>query len=100
MENHVLTQSGWIQDNGSKTIPEYPGYRITKDAKITGKHGRLMEHYRGRVCLRKDGRSENRCIARLVLETFVGPCPPGHTLEYLHGDLYRLRDIRWSKILE
>lgn len=51
-----------------------------------------------KVAIRMDGQYYHAWVHRLVLETFVGPCPPGH--EALHGDGgpkdNRLSNLRWG----
>lgn len=43
-------------------------------------------------------RKLTRRVHRLVLETFVGPCPEGHTARHLDGttDNNRLRNLAWG----
>lgn len=54
------------------------------------------------LVLRRDGASVTRRVHRLVLETFVGPCPEG--MECLHGDGNRLNNklsnLSWGTPLE
>lgn len=50
------------------------------------------------VSFQKDGAAHRRQVHRLVLESFVGPCPPGR--ECLHGDGVptnnALANLRWG----
>lgn len=43
------------------------------------------------VSLSRDGRRRVRRVYQLVMEAFVGPCPPG--LEVCHGDGVRTNDV-------
>lgn len=72
-----------------KELSEFPGYYITLKGDIwsgpkkgvhkcgmflkpqINKHGQLM------VCLYKNRVCHPRLISRLMLETFIGPCPEG-----------------------
>jgi hypothetical protein len=40
----------------------------------------------------------NRYVHRLILETFIGPCPRGHHAEHLDGDSLNncLTNLRWA----
>lgn len=81
----------------AKEIPNFPGYYATPEGYIwsgpkkgSGGHdGKRLKHslsHNGycRVNLQKNGRSYGCSISRLVLETFVGPCPKG--MEGCHND--------------
>lgn len=50
------------------------------------------------VHLYGDGTSEQKYVHRLVLEAFVGPCPPGLETRHLNGDSFdnRLSNLRWG----
>ena len=50
------------------------------------------------VGLQKNGKSRTCRLDRLVLETFVGPCPPKGGAEHMDGDLTnnRLDNLRWA----
>ena len=74
-----------------KSIPGFPNYCITKD-------GRVWSNFRKRwlnLKLNSDGyyiltarRNNQRVylrVHRLVLETFVGPCPEGMECRHLNG---------------
>ena len=97
-----------------RPIEGYPGYRITSSGKVESCWTR-----RGRLCLlgdvwhplkpirrqgyptvnlARDGRKSARRIHRLVLEAFIGPCPPG--MVACHNDGNRsnsdLANLRWD----
>jgi len=74
-----------------RPISNFPDYYITisgivyskksnKQLKSTGNNGRT--HYLS-VHLRKNGKSYKQYIHRLLLETFVGPCPGGFETRHL-----------------
>ncbi len=87
-----------------KQIPNYPGYKITKGGRVwSDKTQRWLKPWPDTggywmVALRKAGKTLHRYNHRLVLETFVGPCPRG--MECCHGDGDRqhcdLRNLRWD----
>lgn len=68
-----------------QTIPGFPTYAITTDGRAKNvKTGKWLRPFliSGRktygLYVKGDGRrARYRSAARLVLETFVGPCPPG-----------------------
>lgn len=80
-----------------KVVPWNRGYRVGSDGSVwtcrrrisnSGptvitkfwrkmKPGRVGNGYY-RVALFKDGKATRVSVHRLILETFVGPCPPGH----------------------
>jgi hypothetical protein len=95
-------------------IQGYPGYRVSRDGRVESCWTRL-----GRLCVRSEkwhplkpifrggyptvnlarGGKKTACkIHRLVLESFVGPCPEGHVA--CHGDGDRsnndLSNLRWD----
>lgn len=50
------------------------------------------------VTLHKEGRRKNRMVHQIVLEAFVGPCPPGQQTCHNNGDPSdnRLENLRWD----
>ena len=96
-----------------REIPGFPGYRIGDDGSVwscRSRHGRMTATWRplkGRrsrnghlaVYLCRGGKRHYRAIHRLVLEAFVGPCPPG--MEGCHDpdrdpSNNRLPNLRWD----
>lgn len=98
-----------------RNVPNYPGYRIGNDGSvwslwIGGRKARIGEVWRQlksmvnsdgrhRVCLTKGKGLRRRFqVHRLVLEAFVGPCPPG--MECCHWDgnpsNNHLSNLRWD----
>ncbi len=95
-----------------KRIPGFPNYSVTKD-------GRVWSHKRLRVNggwlksqsqasghlyvgLYKNGKMLNKRIHRLVLEVFVGPCPPGLECRHLNGNPAdnKLKNLKWGTAVE
>lgn len=95
-----------------KHVEAFPGYGIDEDGtpwscrrkgRITERWHRLRPHRLDcghlQVMLRRDGRSFGRLVHCLVLEAFVGPCPPG--MEGCHfpdrdPSNNRLGNLRWD----
>ncbi len=91
-----------------KPIPGFPGYEITDDGRVwsnrrKGSKGLWLRPGRGShgylaVMLSCGGVRSVCCIHRLVLETFVGPCPLG--MEACHGNDNksdnRIDNLRWD----
>ena len=93
-----------------KPIPDFPGYDAGNMGTVRSYHKgaglgqgwiitatprRILKPHPNRqgyavVMLRRDGKTYNRTVGRLVLLTFVGPCPPGH--EVCHADGTRNHD--------
>lgn len=101
-----------------KDVPGFPGYRVGSDGSVwtclkqvgNGRNGTKREYVAGdwrpmrltrlptgRLQARLRGRV-HRYVSRIVLEAFVGPCPPG--MEACHGDgdvsNNRLTNLRWD----
>lgn len=69
--------------------------------------GRTMRHHIGTVgypivTLARDGQKFGRHVHRLVLEAFVGPCPPGMEARHLNGvrSDCRLENLAWGTKIE
>lgn len=86
-----------------KIIANYPDYAITKDGKIwSNKTGRWLKP--SLVCgyfnviLCKNGKHCGCSIHRLILESFVGQCPPGMQCRHLNGVRTdnRLENLKWG----
>lgn len=85
---------------GSRPIPDAPGYRITDVGVVwsnrprNGRGGPISWHVMKprkpnrdghiRITLKVDGKKRHPYVHQLVLRAFVGPCPPG--LETCHND--------------
>lgn len=87
-----------------KPIPNCLGYSITRDSRVknTGT-GRWLRSYlidkRFYVTL---GAKNVRRVARLVLETFIGPCPEGMACRHLDGNKQNdaLGNLCWGTHVE
>jgi hypothetical protein len=99
-----------------KDVAGFPGYRIGNDGSLwscrrNGGHGhvRILDTWRriGRIhdsdgytrAFLCDGTASRvRLIHRLVLETFVGPCPAGMVACHNNGvrDDNRVENVRWD----
>ena len=100
----------WIIKNNVKLWPvlNFPGYYISKCGKVwseKGQHqGKFLQPYAvskyGHLSIRlyKNEISYNQYIHRLLLETFIGPCPNG--METCHNDgnpqNNDLSNLRWD----
>ncbi len=96
-----------------KTIPGFPDYAITKDGRVWSKSRKLADgrHWEGRwlkssfsssgyfkIGLAINCLGYTRKIHSLILETYVGPCPPGMQCRHLDGDSKnnRLENLVWG----
>ena len=74
-----------------KSIPGYPDYSITKDGKVWSHLRRIWRRLKldrdgyFQVDLRRGRRRIFSGVHRLVLQTFVGPCPKGMQCRHLNG---------------
>ena len=93
-----------------KTIPGFPNYAITKDGRVWSKP-RQRSSKRGiwiksrqtkcgysHCGLYQDGQISWVLIHRLVLETYIGPCPSGMQTRHLNGNKQdnRLENLCWG----
>lgn len=88
-----------------KTIPGFPKYKVTKDGRIWSLHRNrflknMSTHNTGYtyVDLYQNNKHHHRHIHRLVLETYVGPCPAGMEGCHYDGDRTNntLSNLRWD----
>jgi len=104
-----------------KEIPAFPGYYISNQGqvvslKIPGAHGRIGSKIKPlfvtrtakrnkqdaiRYCvvqLHHKGKCFQKLVHRLVLETFIGPCPQHHEARHLNGNSEdnRLDNLAWG----
>lgn len=88
-----------------KTIPNFPDYAITKDGQVWSKryykwlkHGHhiKMDYLFVIFCVKR--KKKNRLIHQLVLETYVGKCPPEMECRHLDGNPAnnRLENLCWD----
>jgi hypothetical protein len=87
-------------------IPTFQSYFADRDGNIySGKRGKVQRRKlildrRGYYALkmRRDGKTLNAMVHRLVLETFVGPCPIGQEARHLNAIKTdnRLENLVWG----
>lgn len=81
-------------------IPNHPGYKVTKDGEVWSdiSHRWLSPWLQDGYYRVGFGRSKHYAVHRLVLETFIGPCPDG--MEGCHNDGVRTNNhvdnLRWD----
>jgi len=102
-----------------KTIPGFPNYAITRDGRVWSKprkdtinrkiEGRWLKSVMdGGFCnyyqvnLWQDGIPKVQRVHRLVLETYVGPCPEGMECRHLNGNPQdnRVENLAWGTSAE
>ncbi len=94
-----------------KAIPGFPGYYATEDGRIwsnakagSGGHaGRWLKavvSWDGhlRIVLYRNGERHRKLVHRLILETFIGPCPVGMETCHNNGNPSdnRVENLRWD----
>lgn len=92
--------------NELKPIPSFPGYSITRGGRIWSERSNrwmsthISGHLGGREItgLRQGGHQRIVAIHRLLLETFVGPCPEGMECRHLDGNRLNnsLENLCWD----
>jgi len=98
--------------NPDEDVPGFPDYSITKDGQIWSKPRiSAQKHKIGGQWLKPrsrvgylavelyiNSRSYTCNIHRLVLETFIGPCPEGMECRHLNGNKQdnRLENLKWG----
>ena len=84
----------------TKPIKDFLGYRITDRGQIIGRRGKLLKISKGKypfTALCRNGKNYRLSIHRLVLETFIGPCPPGMEANHKDGNKYNsdVDNLEW-----
>lgn len=74
-----------------RSIPDFPGYEVHYTGLVRNRSGhhlspRVRASGHLNVNLFRDGDAHHRFIHRLVLESFVGPCPEGYISCHRDGD--------------
>ena len=84
-------------------IPEFPGYQIDRSGAVFGKTGKQMKARRLRdgylyVSIRRNGKAFTRAVHRLVLLSFVGPCPKQNEARNLNSNKAdnQLSNLAWG----
>lgn len=90
-------------NKNTKVIPGFPNYRITPNGQIWSgtkyKWIKPCENKKGYLCVTIVGQRRLFCkVHRLVLETYVGPCPVGMETRHLNGNKQdnRLENLCWG----
>ena len=84
-----------------KPIPNYPNYSITENGNVySNRYNKWLKPIiENTGYLSVDLGHRNKCaIHRLVLETFIGPCPKGMECCHNDGDRHnnKLENLRWD----
>lgn len=84
-----------------RDVPEFPGYKVGSDGSLWSCRAigswRITDEWRQLstknlcvgypyVCLYRNGEKHHRFMHRLVMLTFVGPCPEGKEVAHENGD--------------
>ena len=101
-----------VDEINLKTIPGFPNYAITKDGRVWSKPRKdSMGRKQGgsylsiqkqngyyHIPLYQDRVIKRKKVHRLVLETFVGPCPEGMECRHLDGNPQNnnLNNLKWG----
>jgi hypothetical protein len=93
-----------------KSIPTYPNYEVSNLGQVKNKASGLIlslstkkgRHPYQRAHLCCDGKVKYVLVHRLVLETFVGPCPAKHQCLHLDSNPRnnRLDNLKWGTVVE
>lgn len=98
-----------------RPVPGFPRYVVTDAGAVWRKRkpgwlrlcvdvdtSRPLKTPYHRVCLHLGGRKVRRFVHRIVLESFVGPCPPGMQCRHLDGEPANncLANLAWGTIME
>jgi hypothetical protein len=73
-----------------KPWPGDPRYLVSDQGRVRGPSGKIMKLQmdpkgRWRAGYTKDGKTKKPQVHQMVLEAFVGPCPPGHETRHRNG---------------
>lgn len=93
-----------MSDEVYRSIRNYEGlYRVSNHGNVYSIRSKKLLRPRERagyyrVVLQDDGVTAQYFIHRLVLETFVGPCPAGMECRHLNGDRIdnRVENLAWG----
>ena len=108
-----MFKSRFLPEPELRNIPGFEDYMVTQDGRVYSKprkdirghkmKGKWLKPQLGTggylaVNLYKDGKLCRKDIHRLVLETFVGSCPPGKECRHLNSNPTdnRLENLRWD----
>jgi hypothetical protein len=88
----------------AREISGYSNYAVTRDGRIWSSlgGGKFLRPFGGRpyfqVWLCCEGMKTKRYVHRLVLESWVGPCPPAMECRHLNGNSHdnRVENLAWG----
>lgn len=85
-----------------KDIVGAPGYEVSDRGRVRSPRRLLVVNKSLRYDRVKLGRWREEYVHRLVLETFIGPCPRGHQCRHLNGNPRdnSLQNLRWGTASE
>lgn len=97
-----------------KSIIEFPGYFIDKQGNVYSEVKRhnqppklrrlspFLQNGYSAVQLVKNNRRHKKYIHSLLLETFIGPCPPGYQCRHLDSDRKNndISNLLWGTVKE
>ncbi len=96
--------SRWVGVNDMKPIPSFPNYSITKNGRVWSRRNKIwlkpdihkFGHYF--VVLYINHKRLVCGVHRLVLKTYVGPCPKDMECRHLNGNPAdnRLKNLKWG----
>lgn len=100
------------ESDNLRQIPGFPGYAVSRDGRVwstprkntrgSRREGRWLKPCKTQgylqINLYRDNKCHPRRVHRLVLETFVGPCPAGMEGCHLDGDSTHnhLDNLKWG----
>ena len=99
-----------VQSDRWKMIPSWPGYQASTSGQIRSRRTDKVlstatkkgKHPYQRVHLSSNGKAKYVLVHRLILETFIGPCPDG--LQALHLDdnprNNQIENLKWGTAKE
>lgn len=81
-----------------KQMPEHPEYKVSNGGDVMAPSGCLLKPHPTNGYQRVSLGNTQRYVHRLVLEAFVGPCPPGKQCRHLNGDKAdnKLTNLAWG----
>lgn len=96
----------------TRPIPNFPDYEVARDGRVWSKPRKLADgrNWQGKwlklhkrdgylhAIMCRDSTGHNRNVHRLVLETYVGPCPKGMECRHLDGNRANnhIDNLKWG----
>lgn len=99
-----MTAERWLPVVGYEGLYKISNLGRLYGSRRMGSDGRILSVSQSKPCgymrtrLYKDGRGASKKVHRLVLEAFVGPCPPKMECRHKNGKRHdnRLTNLRWG----